>query len=269
MSESPAILDKILARKRKSLDTAKSQTSLDELKSRISELPEPLPFIVALVRTSDTLALIAELKKASPSKGLIRPDFDPERFARIYEAHGASCISVLTEEDFFQGSIQYLDIVRSAVKNIPILRKDFIFDPYQIYEARAHQADAVLLIASVLGKNQIEDLHGLADELGLDSLVEVHNLKELDTVLSTGAALVGINNRNLGTLKVNIETTLAMLPDIPEDRVVVTESGISTRADVERFLPTRVTAMLVGTAIMKSTDAGAKIDELIYGLRKP
>lgn len=265
MSESPLILQKILARKRDSLEKTKRQTSLDDLKSRIAELPEPLPFISALVRTPDTLALIAELKKASPSKGLIRPDFDPERFAHIYEDHGAACISVLTEEDFFQGSIEYLDIVRSSVKNIPILRKDFIFEPYQIYEARAHQADAVLLIASALEKNQIEDLHGLAGELGLDALVEVHNLQELDTVLCTGAELVGINNRNLGTLEVNLETTLAMLPDIPEDRVVVTESGISKRADVELFLPTRVTAMLVGTAIMKSQDSGAKIDELVYG----
>ncbi len=265
MSESPLILQKILAGKRDSLEKAKRRTSFDDLKSRIAELPEPLPFISALVRTPDTLALIAELKKASPSKGLIRADFDPERFARIYEDHGAACISVLTEEDFFQGSIEYLDIVRSSVKHIPILRKDFIFEPYQIYEARAHQADAVLLIASALEKNQIEDLHGLAGELGLDTLLEVHNLQELDTVLSTGAELIGINNRDLGTLKVNLETTLAMLPDIPEDRVVVTESGISRRADVERFLPTRVTAMLVGTAIMKSQDPGAKIDELVYG----
>ncbi len=269
MNESPLILQKILAKKRDSLNKAKSRTSLDDLKSKIAELPEPLSFIHALVRTPDTLALIAELKKASPSKGLIRPDFETERFARIYEAHGAACISVLTEEVFFQGAIEYLDTVRNCIKKIPILRKDFIFDPYQIYEARAHQADAVLLIASALERNQIEDLYGLASELGLDSLVEVHNLQELDNVLYIGAPLIGINNRNLDTLKVDIETTLAMLPDIPEDRVVVTESGINTRADVERFLPTRVAAMLVGTAIMKSEDAGAKIDELIYGFRKP
>lgn len=256
------ILDRIIARKRESLAAVKSKAPLADVKSRAASMPPARPFSAALSRTPSSLALIAELKKASPSKGLIRADFDPAKFAAIYQKHGASCISVLTEEDFFQGALENLAIARKSC-DLPLLRKDFIFDPYQIYEARANNADAALLIVAALEKSLLEDLMGLAAETGLETLVEVHDAKELDIALSSGARLVGINNRNLKTLEIDLETTIRLLPDIPEDRVVVAESGIGSRADVERLLPTRAAAMLVGTSIVKAPDLGRKIDELL------
>ncbi|MBI5143366.1 MAG: indole-3-glycerol phosphate synthase TrpC [Nitrospirae bacterium] len=256
------ILDRIIARKRESLAAAKSNAPLAELRAVIAGMPPARPFSAALARTPNSLALIAELKKASPSKGLIRADFDPAKFAAIYQHHGAACISVLTEEDFFQGALENLSIARRSC-DLPLLRKDFIFDPYQIYEARANNADAVLLIVAALERSLLEDLIGLAAETGLETLVEAHDAKELDTALSVGARLVGINNRNLKTLGIDLETTIRLLPDIPEDRVVVAESGIGSRADVERLLATRTAAMLVGTSIVKTPNPGDKIDELL------
>jgi indole-3-glycerol phosphate synthase len=256
------ILDRIIEKKRESLAVAKSKTPFADIKSRAASMPPARRFAAALSRTPNSLALIAELKKASPSKGLIRADFDPAKFAALYQKHGASCVSVLTEEDFFQGALENLAIARKSC-GLPLLRKDFIFDPYQIYEARANHADAVLLIVAALEKSLLEDLMGLAEETGIETLVEVHDGRELDTALSSGAKLVGINNRNLKTLDIDLETTIRLLPDIPQDRVVVAESGIGSRADVERLLPARAAAMLVGTSIVKAPDPGVKIDELL------
>lgn len=258
------VLEKIVQAKRERVNKAKRGVSLDQLKETIGTVSEPRGFVRALVEDPHVPALIAEIKKASPSKGLIRPDFDPVNLARIYESHGAACISVLTEEDFFLGGLAHMSQVRKTV-GVPIIRKDFIFDSYQLYEARAHGADAVLLMASVCESTLLKDLFGLAQELGLDSLVEIHSPDELDAVLDTGARLVGINNRNLKTLELDLKVTLSLLNRIPDDRVVVTESGISSRADVERFTGTRVRAMLVGTSIMKTHDPGGKIDDLLGG----
>ena len=207
-------------------------------------------------------SLIAEIKKASPSKGLLREDFNPLKIAEVYEKKEVSAISVITEERFFMGRLEYLEKVKALVSQ-PVLRKDFLFDKYQIYESRLARADAVLLIAASLEKSEIEDLKGLAQELSLDCLVEVHTLKELDKALYGGAEIVGVNNRDLSTFKVDINRTLEMLPDIPDDRVVVSESGISTYEDVDILAHSRIDAMLIGTAIMKSPDIGKKIDELL------
>lgn len=256
------VLEKIIEKKRERLTLAKREIALPELEARLNGIDPVRPFIDALTGSAQVPALIAELKKASPSRGLIRADFDPVALARIYQAHGASAVSVLTEEDFFQGSIGILGDVRAAVK-LPLLRKDFIFDPYQLTEARIHGADAVLLMASVLEPEGLRALFAQATALSLDALVEVHDEGELEVALSTGARLIGVNNRNLKTLEIDLENTLRLLPRIPADRVVVTESGIASRTDAARFHGTSVRAMLVGTTIMKSPDAGGKIDELL------
>jgi len=256
------ILDRIVAQKRERLTQAKGQVPLSEIRLKAADQAPALPFQDSLRRTSDSLALIAEVKKASPSRGVIRAEFDAEEIARTYRDHGASAISVLTEEDFFQGSLENLVRVRRCVE-LPLLRKDFIFDPYQVYEARAHGADAILLIAAILSDGQVEDLSGLAAEMGMASLLEVHTGPELDRMLGLEARFIGINNRDLSTLQVDIRHTLNLLPDMPEDCTVVTESGLESRADVETFLNTRVTAMLVGSGLMKSENIGKKIDELL------
>lgn len=236
---------------------------LTELKAVIGELDKTRPFGDEVKRSgSPRLKLIAELKKASPSKGLIREDFNPEKIISIYDKKGVAAISVLTEERYFQGSISYLKSARRATLK-PLLRKDFIFDDYQIYEARAFGADAVLLIAAALEKPRLQDLMGLANELSLDCLVEVRDLKELDAALCCGAEIVGINNRDLTTLKIDLKTTFDLLKDIPPGKIVVSESGIETRADVEALEKTGVDAVLIGTVFMKAVDIGLKIDELM------
>lgn len=261
------ILDEIIAYKKKELAETKRRTTLAEVRSRIADIGPTRGFSKALSGSGE-IGLIAEVKKASPSKGVIREDFDPVTIARIYEESGASCISVLTEKKYFQGSLEYLGDIRKAVK-LPLLRKDFIIDEYQVHEARAAGADAVLLIAACLDKGRMEDFLGIAGELGLDVLVESHTYKELDKALLAGASLVGINNRDLGTFTVSLQTTLDLLKDIPDDRIVVSESGIKTRDDVVMLQKAGVDAILVGESLMREKDVGKKVKELLGTSTKP
>ncbi|GBD99269.1 indole-3-glycerol phosphate synthase [bacterium BMS3Abin07] len=256
------ILKQIVEKKKLRLADAKGSISLPELKLRIEDLPDTRPFSDAIRRSGDgKMKVVAEIKKASPSQGLIRADFDPVAIARIYESKGASAISVLTEEDFFQGNLAYIEQVK-GVTEIPILRKDFIVDEYQIYEARAYKADAILLIAAILNGGQAKEYLNMAHETGLSVLFEVHNYRELDMAMMIDAPVIGINNRNLMTLSINLNTTTSMLKDIPDDKIVVTESGISGREDVRFFEDSGVDAILIGTALMKEEDIGSKFDEL-------
>lgn len=255
------ILDDIIAHKKEELAGTKRSVPFAEIKSRAADAGPVRGFGRALSAGGD-IRLIAEVKKASPSKGVIREDFDPVAIARIYEESGASCLSVLTEKKFFQGDLGYLDRIRKAV-NLPLLRKDFIVDEYQIFEARAAGADAVLLIAACLEKQQLQDFLGTAHGLGLDVLVESHTGRELDRSLHAGAQLVGINNRDLKTFAVSLQTTLDMLKDIPDDLTVVSESGIKNRDDVLKLRQAGVDAVLVGESLMREKDIGKKVKELL------
>lgn len=260
-----SILDEIIRRKKEDLQEQKRILSLIDIKERIKE--KPLSHVsfkneIKRKKAQPLPSLIAEIKKASPSKGLIRKDFNPFTIAEAYENKEVNAISVITEERFFMGKLSYLEEVKKRVSR-PLLRKDFLFDEYQIYESKLSDADAVLLIAATLERSEIEDLKGLARELSLDCLVEVHTLKELDKALYGGAEIIGVNNRNLSTFEVNLNRTLEMLPDIPFDKVIVSESGISAYEDVKILSQSRVDAMLIGTAIMKSEDMEKKIDELL------
>jgi len=255
------ILDEIVAYKRTELVETKRAAPLAELKAKAASMEPTRGFREALAGEGE-MRLIAEVKKASPSKGVIREDFDPVKIARTYEESGASCLSVLTEKKFFQGKLGYLDDIRKDV-GLPLLRKDFIIDEYQIYETRTAGADALLLIVACLGHHQLEDYLGLAGRLGLDVLIEAHTYKELDRVLLTGARLVGINNRDLATFKVDLRTTLELLKDIPDDCIVVSESGINTREDVLLLQKAGVDAILVGESLMREKDIGKKVKELL------
>ncbi len=258
-----SILNEIVTYKQDELKTTKSNVSLSELKERVIDAAPVKSFKEAIQRKEgESVKLIAELKKASPSKGLIRESFNPSKVTSIYDKKPVAAISVLTEQRYFQGKIEYLHEARKRTEK-PLLRKDFIVDEYQVYEARANHADALLLIVGALDKSQLKDLYELSKELTLDCLVEVHNWKELDTALYCGAEIIGINNRDLKTMDISLNITLALLKDIPDDRIVVSESGISTRADVELIQSTRASAILVGTTIMKADDIGSKIDELM------
>lgn len=260
------ILDRILEDKRVEVADRKASKPQKELEALISDIPAPRSFLC--VRKSGIrhpvsgIRLVAEIKKASPSKGLIREDLDPVAIAKTYEAAGASAISVLTDEKYFQGRLEYLTAVHDAV-SLPILRKDFIIDPYQVYESRAAKADAILLIVAALPIEQLKDLMALATELGMTSLVEVHTSEELDTALEIGAKIIGINNRNLQTFEVKLETTLELTSRVPADRVLVSESGIFTRSDVERLMAVGVDAILVGECLMRERDPGVKVKELL------
>jgi indole-3-glycerol phosphate synthase len=255
------ILDAIIANKKEELSETKRQVPFVDVKTKASHAEPARGFGNALTGPGD-IRLIAEVKKASPSKGVIRDEFDPVTIAQIYEESGASCLSVLTEKKYFQGSLEYLGQIRKAVQ-LPLLRKDFIIDEYQIHEARAAGADAILLIAACLEKRQIEDYLSLARQLGLDVLVESHTYKELDRSLRAGATLVGINNRDLTTFTVSLQTTLDLLNDIPDDRIVVSESGIRTRDDVVKLHQAGVDAVLVGESLMREKDIGRKVKELL------
>ena len=258
-----SILNEIITYKKEELASTKAGVPLSELQARIADAGPTKSFKSAIRRSKgEALKLIAELKKASPSKGLIRSDFNPSEIASMYDKSPVAAISVLTESRYFQGSLEYLNQVRKRTEK-PLLRKDFIVDEYQVYEARANSADALLLIVAALEKSHLADLYGLASELSLDCLVEVHNWKELDTALYCGADIVGINNRNLKTMDISLNITMSLLKDIPEDKVVVSESGIGSRADVELIEATRTDTILVGTTIMKADDIGAKINELM------
>ena len=237
------ILDDIVAHKKEELTETKRSVSLAEQKKRAADAG-PLRGFGEALAASGGIKLIAEVKKASPSKGVIREDFDPVRIAGTYQESGATCLSVLTEKKFFQGSLAYLGAIRKAV-GLPLLRKDFIFDEYQIFEARAAGADAILLIAACLDRHQLEDFLGIAGSVGLDVLVESHTGKELDKTLHAGARIVGINNRDLMSFTVSLQTTFDLLKDIPDDRIVVSESGIKSRDDVAKLEKAGVDAVLV------------------------
>ena len=257
------ILQKILARKAEEIAERSARLSLDELRRQAQNLPPPRPFAGDLERTIDRgrPAVIAEIKRASPSKGLLRDPFRPAEIAQSYAAAGACCLSVLTDHDFFQGSEDYLKEARAACE-LPVLRKDFIIDPYQIYEARLIGADCILLIVAALEDARLLELAELATDLDLDVLVEIHDAAELQRALSIGATLIGINNRNLRTFETRLDTTLNLLPRIPADRTIVTESGIHTPADVALMRAHGVHAFLVGEAFMRAPDPGAKLAEL-------
>lgn len=258
------ILDKIAAHKHLEVAEAKARRSLASLKQGIADLEDqPRGFFRSLCATAESgwTAVIAEVKKGSPSKGVIREDFDPLAIAEIYQDNGASCLSVLTDEHFFMGHLQYLHKIREVV-SLPLLRKDFICDPYQIYEARAAGADAILLIAAMLDVQQLQDYYALARELSLDVLLEVHDEHELEMALATPCPLIGINNRNLQTFATDLATTERLLPMIPESYFVVAESGIFTRADVLRLQKAGAKGFLVGESLMREDDIGGKLREL-------
>jgi len=257
----PTILDNILAAKREEVARAKIDKPESALRRRLADAPPARDFLASL-SAGPPIRLIAEVKKASPSKGVIRADFDPVAIARTYEQHGASCISVLTDEPYFQGSLEYLRRVRAAV-DLPVLRKDFIIDPYQVVEARVAGADAVLLIAECLDDELLARLHDAIVDLGMTPLVELYEPANLPRVLRVGARLVGVNNRDLHTFEVDLEHTLRLRRQIPADRIVVGESGIRTRQDVERLEAAGVQAMLVGESLLARPDVAAAVDELL------
>ena len=257
----PTILDKITATKRQEIADAKAARPQAEVQRAAAAAPAPRDFFAAL-SSGPPIRLIAEVKKASPSKGVIRADFDPVEIAKIYAAHGASCLSVLTDVQYFQGSLEYLKAVRAAV-SLPILRKDFILDPYQVYEARAAGADAVLLIAECLDDCGLRSLHNLILELGMTPLVELYEPTNLPRVLEAGAKLIGVNNRNLHTFEVDLEHSIRLHAQVPQDCVFVSESGIRSRADAERLEAAGVEAILVGESLMRQQDIGAAVDALL------
>lgn len=263
MSNTPDILLKILNRKREEIAERSKMIPLEKLRQQADDQPEPRGFVTALVSKvqAGQPAVIAEIKKASPSKGVMRPDFHPAEIARSYARAGAACLSVLTDIDFFQGSDAYLIEAREACE-LPVIRKDFIIDPYQVYEARVMGADCILLIVAALNDKKLKELSDLAAELGLDVLVEVHDEAELERALKLPNKLVGINNRNLRTFETTLDTTLAMLDKIPDDRLVVTESGIHTSEHARLMRNNNVHAFLVGEAFMVADDPGEKLKEL-------
>jgi indole-3-glycerol phosphate synthase len=255
------ILDEIVEAKRREIERAKALASELTLHSQLADAPPVRDFFAALA-TPGPIRLIAEVKKASPSKGVIRADFHPVEIAKIYQAHGANCISVLTDQPYFQGSLDDLRSVRAAV-DLPVLRKDFVVDSYQILQARAAGADAVLLIAECLDDASLKGLHDEVVRLGMTPLVELYEPANLPRVLQTGARLVGINNRDLRTFATDLEHTLRLRRQIPDDHVVVGESGIRTRQDVEQLESAGVNAILVGETLMASSDIGAAVGELL------
>jgi indole-3-glycerol phosphate synthase len=264
MTETPDILKKIVAHKKEEIAAAKARRPESELRARLADADKTRGFVEALLAAegADRVPVIAEVKKGSPSKGVIRPDFDPVAIAEIYEANGAACLSVLTDERFFLGSLAYLTDIRKVVK-LPLLRKDFICDPYQLYEARAAGADAVLLIAAMLDLAQLRDFTALARELSLDVLLEVHDESELATALQVNCALIGINNRDLRTFVTDLAVTERLAKGVPGNRLIVAESGIHRRADVVRLQRAGARAFLVGESLMREADIGAKLRELL------
>lgn len=265
MSNTPDILKKIIARKHEEIAERSQQVSLDEMIERAKAADACRGFVAAIKAkiNSGQPAVIAEIKKASPSKGVIRKDFRPAEIAASYENGGAACLSVLTDRDFFQGSEEYLQQARAACA-LPVIRKDFIVDPYQVYEARVIGADCILLIVAVLSDIQLSELSNLAQELNMDVLVEVHDAEELARALPLNLPLVGINNRNLRTFEVSLQTTLELLGEIPGDRIVVTESAIHSREDVALMRNHAVNAFLVGEAFMRADEPGAQLAKLFF-----
>lgn len=263
MNNTPDILKKIVARKHEEIAERSARVTQAELAERLVAVDAPRGFVNAMQAKIDAglSAVIAEIKKASPSKGVLREDFRPADIARSYAQGGAACLSVLTDVDFFQGGDLYLQQARAAC-DLPVIRKDFIVDPYQVVEARAIAADCILLIAACLNETQLHGLNDLAHELGMDVLIEVHDGDELERALQTGNRLIGINNRNLRTFEVGLQTTLDLLERIPDGRLVVTESGILAPDDVQLMRKHQVDAFLVGEAFMRADDPGGRLAEL-------
>ncbi|AOE83218.1 indole-3-glycerol phosphate synthase TrpC [Pseudomonas sp. TCU-HL1] len=262
----PTVLEKILARKAEEVVERRARVSLAELEALARTADAPRGFARALLERAERYepAVIAEVKKASPSKGVLRENFLPAQIAKSYEAGGAACLSVLTDIDFFQGADAYLQEARAAC-SLPVIRKDFLVDPYQVVEARAIGADCILLIVSALDDVHMKELAATAKDVGLDVLVEVHDGDELDRALNClDTPLVGINNRNLHTFEVSLENTLDLLPRIPRDRLVITESGILNRADVELMEVSGVYAFLVGEAFMRAEEPGVELGRLFF-----
>jgi indole-3-glycerol phosphate synthase len=264
-TDTPDILKKIVAHKVDEVAAARAAAPVAELVSRIGDLEDtPRGFERHLreAAASDWTAIIAEVKKGSPSKGVIREDFDPLEIAEIYQTNGATCLSVLTDERFFLGHLRFLALIRETV-SLPLLRKDFICDPYQIYEARAAGADAILLIAAMLDLEQLRDFHALAKEVHLDVLLEVHDEREMETALKTDCTLIGVNNRNLRTFEMDLGTTGRLARMMPPERLLVAESGINSRKDILRLQGDGARAFLIGESLMRQQDVGAALQGLL------
>ncbi|MBX2848382.1 MAG: indole-3-glycerol phosphate synthase TrpC [Acidiferrobacterales bacterium] len=265
MATGSDVLDKIMSHKVEEVSFAKSQLPLSELKAKAVDIEEPRGFVKSLQTNLDAnrSAVIAEIKKASPSKGLIRADFDPAQIAESYQKYGASCLSVLTDEEFFKGSPDYFAQARQA-SSLPMLRKDFLLDDYQVYQSKVMQADCILLIVAALEDGLMQDLAGRALELDLDVLVEVHNAEELERGLRLDMPMIGINNRNLRNFETSLTSTTDLLNSIPEGVIVVTESGIHTGADVALMREHGVNSFLVGEEFMRATEPGQRLAELFF-----
>ncbi|MCC7420253.1 MAG: indole-3-glycerol phosphate synthase TrpC [Planctomycetaceae bacterium] len=260
-----SVLDRIVENTRSVIAETRRRRPEAALRDALPHAAPVRDFVAALKGAArDNIAVIAEVKKASPSAGLIRADFDPVAIARAYEANGAACLSVLTDEKYFQGHLDYLRAVRAAV-SIPVLRKDFIVDRYQVLEARAAGADCILLIAECLNDCEMRDLYFYASELGMECLIELYEPENLDRVLKLDPPLVGINNRNLKTMITDLDHSLRLREQIPESILLVSESGIKTRADVERLLEHNIRAILVGESLMKQADVGEALASLLSG----
>lgn len=257
----PNILSRIIERKRTEVEEARRLRPETSLSEQLNSAPPVRDFVQAL-RDANDIGLIAEVKKGSPSAGVIRADFDPVQIAKTYEQHGASCLSVLTDEHFFLGHLDYLKAVRAAV-GIPVLRKDFIIDRYQVLEARAAGADCILLIAECLDDCHLRDLYFYASELGMESLIEIYDVENLDRVLKLEPALMGVNNRDLRTFVTDLEHTTRLAARIPSSTLLVSESGIKTRADIDRVKAGGARAILVGETLMRAPQIGAAVDELM------
>lgn len=257
------ILDEIVANKRQELERVKAYTTIAELEKKIL-LTKPVRDFTSAITIKPapkTVRIIAEVKRASPSKGILREEFIPYDIARAYEVGGAAAVSVVTEEKYFKGKLDYLTPIKSHLR-IPILRKDFIFDDFQMYESRAAGADAVLLIASILDDERLKELMALASKLGMQTLVEVHDEAEMKRVVDSGAKIIGINNRDLKTFKVDLETTLRLAPLVPEDRLIVSESGIESFGDILTLMEAGVSAVLIGEALVREVEIIKKVKEL-------
>ena len=263
--DTPEILTKIIEHKKNELVERKQHMPLEKMQEMASDAPSPRGFERALrsAQAAKRPGVIAEMKRASPSKGVLRENFNPMEIAASYQTNGASCVSVLTDTEFFKGSCAILELARKTCF-LPILRKDFIIDTYQVYETRAVDADCLLLIAACLEDEQMSELYALGKELRLDVLVEVHNAEELDRALKLEPTMIGINNRNLHTFDVSLDTTFGLLRQIPENCHVVTESGIHTKEDVAKMTEKGVNSFLVGEAFMVADDPGAKLKELFF-----
>nr|WP_239550870.1 indole-3-glycerol phosphate synthase TrpC [Halanaerobacter jeridensis] len=258
--EKKVILDEIVEQKKQVVEQDKKTESLEQLKNKINQAGETRDFKQSLKQGG--ISLIAEIKKASPSKGVIKEDFNPLQIAAEYQQAGASALSVLTDQDFFQGELSYLAGVKEEVE-LPLLRKDFIIDPYQIYQARAYGADAILLIAAILEGEELKEYLDIAQELDLDVLLEVHNRKELEMALDVDADIIGINNRDLKVFEVDLATTLGLKRLISDDKVVISESGIKDRSDINLLAEHEIDGVLVGEALMRSNNISDKVKELI------